>query len=726
MHAKILLFFIVVLFSVNSWGQISQGGIPLEMLSLKSASIPIVEMPIISNHLLIETAKIELYEANKLKPLKFAHTFKVNLSPENSGEWHKLSNGNYCWVLKIHSHNAKSINLIFDNFKLPENAKLFVFSEKENHTLGAFTSLNNKTSGKFAVAPVKGDEVTIQYEIPSKYLNEKHFAIKSVNHDFIGILDRNERRPLGIVAGACNIDINCDLGDDWNEVKNAVCRMIVDGTEICTGALINNTAEDQKPYVISAAHCYDEWEYAETTVYVFNYESPFCAPLDGDPINSVSGALMKAQFDSMDFALVELSLVPPPEFRPYYSGWERSVELPDSTVSIHHPQGDIKKIALDADQPVISDFNGDYAKNGFLKILRWEKGVTEAGSSGGPLFNMDQNLIGTLTGGIAVCGNPVRDYFERFSMSWDFKSDTTKQLKYWLDPLNTNDQTLNGNQFYAIEEACETFTNLNDNDTYKTVSLIESDEFSGYWGGTNSVGITEFVEQFSIYGNPQLSGISFGIGIIDLGNSNSTSEITIKVYNGDKLPETLIYSENILIKDLVEDAMNFIGFSEIVEPNDTFFVGFELSNMQSLDSFVVYQSLRPANTDNFLCFKQNNLWYNFEEENMGYNSMANVFELIACNIDDTVSDTPIVENPLEIYVFPNPADGVFNLKSGSKIIAENITVHNLIGQLVKIQTTNVNDFQIKINLTGNVPGVYFIRVHTTEGFVSRKVSFVPW
>ena len=76
----------------------------------------------------------------------------------------------------------------------------------------------------------------------------------------------------------------------------------------------------------------------------------------------------------------------------------------------------------------------NYTKNGFLRINRWDGGVTEAGSSGGPLFDTNNNIIGTLTGGQAKCGNPIYDYFERFSMSWDYKNDTAKQLKYWLDP----------------------------------------------------------------------------------------------------------------------------------------------------------------------------------------------------------------------------------------------------------------------------------------------------
>jgi len=726
MRTFLLIIFITLFLSVVSWGQISQGGLPREIVHLKSATVPVIEMPAFDFELLKKSAVVEQTDSNKLKPFKFAHAFDVSLTPANSGEWFVAENDIYCWKLKIRSKGAKSINLIFDHFELPNNARLFIYNEKENSVLGAFSSANNKSSGKFAVSPIAGDEITVQYEIPSKHLNDNHFEIIRVNHDFIGILKSDDRRPLGKTAGACNIDVNCELGYEWSEVKNSVCRMIVNGVELCSGALINNTAENQKPYILSAAHCYDKWEYAETTVYAFNYESPFCAPLDGDPTNSVSGALMKAQFDSLDFSLAELSLVPPPDFRPYFAGWERSVVLPDSTVCIHHPQGDIKKISMDEDAPVISDFDKPYTKNGFLKILRWDAGVTEAGSSGGPLLNMDKNIIGTLTGGAAYCDNPINDYFERFALSWNLNSDSAKQLKYWLDPLNTDTQTLAGKQFYKDEQLCGAFTNLNYDDKYELVTIDMTGPFAGYWGGTNSADITEFAEQFSISGNEQLSGISLGVGIIKTANSNSNSEITIKVYNGGKLPETLVYSKNILIKDLVEDAMNFIGFDEIIEPADTFFVGFELSNMLPLDSFVVYQSKRPANTENFFYFKDNNSWNNFKEISSGYNSIVNVFELVACNIDDSPSDTPIVDSPVEILVFPNPSNGILTLVAGKEIATENVSVVNLIGQNVSYKLSRINERKVEIDLAGNVPGIYFVRFNNGSNFVSKKVSFVPW
>jgi len=725
MRPFLFFFFVGLLLTQVGFGQISEGGQPQELVQLKSAVDRLVEMPVLNNRLLLKSSVAQQNDINNLKPFKFAHAFNVHFSPENSGQWYKTVNNQHCWELIIRSKGAKSINLIFENFVLPPTARLFIFNKQENHILGAFTMNNNKVSGKFAVSPVVGDEITIHYEVSNNYKYSLPFILKSVNHDFYGIVNSNNRRPMGEAAGECNVDINCDLGDKWGDVKNSVCRMIVNGVEICTGALLNNTSEDQKPYIISAGHCYDKWEYAETTVYAFNYESPFCAPLDGDPVHSISGAAMKAQFDSLDFALAELSLVPPPEYRPYYAGWDRTLDLQDSSATIHHPLGDIKKIAFDEDTPEFSDFNSKYTKNGFLKIQRWEEGVTEVGSSGGPLFNKEKHIIGTLTGGVATCSNPVLDYFQRFSLSWDYKSDSAKQLKYWLDPLNNKTQSLTGKQFYEDEEYCGAFTNLNDQDDYKMVEIDQSGEFAGYWGGTNNLGITEFVEKYSINGNEQLAGVSFGIGKIHKNNSETNSAITVKVYNGLTKPEAEIYYKEVRIRDLVDDAMNFIGFDEIVEPDDTFFVGFELSNISSQDSFIIYQSPRTADTENYFSFKQNDIWKNFAEENGGFSSMANVFELIACNIEDTINEIPD-DRFRDISVYPNPTSGQITLISNSEILLETVSVLNLIGQKVGIKMAQIGHNQLEINLSGNSPGVYFVRLKTSGGFVSKKVSFVPY
>jgi len=151
-----------------------------------------------------------------------------------------------------------------------------------------------------------------------------------------------------------------------------------------------------------------------------------------------------------------------------------------------------------------------------------------------------------------------------------------------------------------------------------------------------------------------------------------------------------------------------------------------LSNIQPLDSFVVYQSLRNANDQNSFCYLQNNVWYNFNEANTSKRAMANIFELVACNIADFSTDTPKVDNPLDIIVFPNPSNAKVTVEAGQDIPDNKIDVFNILGQKTGIKITRIGDRKVEIDLTGNTPGVYFVRFDTGQQIISRKISFVPW
>jgi hypothetical protein len=113
--------------------------------------------------------------------------------------------------------------------------------------------------------------------------------------------------------------------------------------------------------------------------------------------------------------------------------------------SIHHPWGFPKKISRYYSPIIESDFDDGTlrAKMSFWKIKQWDRGTTDNGSSGAPLFNSNHLLIGTLTGGSAECGFPYNDYFSKFSTAFG-DSDGSTNLKNWLDPVGSGVQVLEG------------------------------------------------------------------------------------------------------------------------------------------------------------------------------------------------------------------------------------------------------------------------------------------
>ena len=77
------------------------------------------------------------------------------------------------------------------------------------------------------------------------------------------IMPEVQEAPGADFSGACEVNINCEEGADWQEQKKGVIQMIQyirnkegeGGSYICTASLVNNTARDKKPYVLSAFHC---------------------------------------------------------------------------------------------------------------------------------------------------------------------------------------------------------------------------------------------------------------------------------------------------------------------------------------------------------------------------------------------------------------------------------------------------------------------------------------
>ena len=192
------------------------------------------------------------------------------------------------------------------------------------------------------------------------------------------------------------------------------------GAFICTGALINNTAEDKTPYFLSANHCYERTVGTANPANFsmrFNWISPnpVCAATTAstDAIDNftISSSTFRARNADSDVLLVEINNPIPVSWDVTYAGWDKTDTNPSFEVGIHHPSGDIMKVSRDDDgaTKTTSDgtdvwlIGGTSAGSG----NGWEIGVTEGGSSGSPLFDQNGRVIGQLFGGQAACSGTV-------------------------------------------------------------------------------------------------------------------------------------------------------------------------------------------------------------------------------------------------------------------------------------------------------------------------------
>ncbi|GEM_PF-7007569 len=437
-----VIFFII--FSSSAPGQITKDMFPYnydKRRATKSSFIKINKTRI-KNIRVFEpvTSKDSQY---RYKRGKFGESIDITINSNTDGKWYTGKNNYKIWETGIYAKDAKSIQVIFSNFELPKGGLLFIYNRDKTYYRGAFTSANNKLSKRLAIAPVKSDKIVVQYIHTDPLEDIPTLIIDKIVYDFLGVFDKEDK---GIFAsGSCNVNINCDEGSAYQDTKRSVARIFFDGY-YCTGALINNTNNDETPYFLTANHCISTEEVAKDAVFLFNYESPYCGSNNASSKHSISGSKLIATGanNRLDFTLLELSTTPPEQFQPYYLGWSSSENGNRYSSCIHHPSADIKKISIDYDSTKTSNYGSHFLTNSHWLIRKWDIGTTEGGSSGSPLLNKEGQIIGTLTGGEASCSYNFNDLYQKLSFAWNYYEAPENQLKFWLDPGNSGIESFEG------------------------------------------------------------------------------------------------------------------------------------------------------------------------------------------------------------------------------------------------------------------------------------------
>ena len=429
-----ILFF--VFYRVSS--QISVPGTPESFLLLtkKAADIPLLMLNA------IDTSKLLAEDRNFEIPNRYGVVQQMSIDIKTEGVKTKIEGKGYIWQYEVNSLQASSLGISFGKFHLPDRSRVFIYNEAHSLILGAFTSLNNNSLQQLTIADFPGQHVIIEYFEPLDPAFPGQLVITSVTQAYKNL-------PK---AASSRIDINCTAGESWQDVKHAVCRMTFHDTQFsyfCTGFLVNNVREDGTPYFQTANHCISSNTEATTLVTYFNYENSSCTSSDASLAQTLSGATLKATNSYTDFTLLLLNEYPPASYQPYYTGWDASSRIPKKGTCIHHPAGGAKCIAVDDNAP--SNYNSTIQWTGDNNAVistsvanthwrvQFDVGQIEGGSSGSPLLDDNQRVIGQLHG-----GTPTNDYYGKFSLSWNHASSGSSQLKSWLDPDNSGVLFMNG------------------------------------------------------------------------------------------------------------------------------------------------------------------------------------------------------------------------------------------------------------------------------------------
>lgn len=430
----------------------------LEQSTDNKAQIPVVTMPMLDMEKLF---KEDEEDEKKEIPPRFGYPHKVNYDLNNSGIWRRLPNGDKIWQLNVVCPEALTINFLYDKFWLPEGGKFFIYTKDRKHSIGAFTSRNNKGDREnirgFATGRVHGDDVILEYYQPKEVVSDAIISIDYVVHGYRDIYLRS--------GTTCQVGVNCADGQPWQNEKKAVAVILVQGHRTATGELVNTTYQNQAPVFLTANHNInllggDAQNNPNLDCYSFewNYETLGCEYSYNDLTESIttSGATILANDSLLDFALLRLTEDPQYllNYTPYYLGWDRTGLSGSPGVCIHHPHVITKKIATVASQPVSTTYKGyTELSNGAYWKVTWATtncghGVVDVGSSGSALLSGEHKVLGQLRGGFANCEDSINapDWYGKLSVSWTNNNNSSiyRRLDYWLDPLNTGIQTIEG------------------------------------------------------------------------------------------------------------------------------------------------------------------------------------------------------------------------------------------------------------------------------------------
>ncbi len=420
-----------------------------DVLSAQSASAQMEEaVPImVQNAELFEgVLQAERLSISGLRGSLPDHFFAISVLNQWSKDIQKVAIGDRAAVFVVFEAETDSdLMAMVDPRYLEEGEILFFYSKDDNRYLSwsekAEMQLSQGRSGK----------VVLEWNGSVDRMEELDFSVLLRNLYLEFNSGRSGETGFG-KSWDCHININCPEGENFNEVKDGVVRIMVvveEGVGFCSGALVNNTAEDHTPYVLTAFHCmdgytpiFDQWRFD------FFYEGNVCPDPSEEPeFRSLIGSEYRAGHFESDFMLLEITESIPPDFTVPFLGWDRREDYkPANTAILQHPAADIKKVALYSNLIQVHNNN-----------IFWDNGVTtppqshyrqnltsgtfQPGSSGGPLVSPEGRIMGQLHG-----GNPSCHHFIAYSgilfYSWDLGDGPHERLRDWLDPLNTGQEIL--------------------------------------------------------------------------------------------------------------------------------------------------------------------------------------------------------------------------------------------------------------------------------------------
>lgn len=400
----------------------------------------------------IDVSKVRA-EQNRQGRNKFAEPVPTDINPLGLGRWENQEVFSVM-RLKITAVKAFSISVTFDKLTLSPNAELYLYNTDRTVITGLVTSKENiSKDGLWSSNVFQGNAIILELKVPTNEIKENQMHIRQILYGLTP--DRDLTRKDSLTgpgfgqSGNCNVNAICD--PTWDVERRAIAQVVDQQGNLFSAALIMNTCAINRAFLLTADHCVVDGNgnvvNQDGSTFEFLWFSPTCTPTTNTSNTLLfNGATIKSRWAQTDFALLQLKQSVPANSNLTFWGWSRSNTPPNSSVAIHHPEGDIMKIAHDFDPAVVGNV-GTFTNTAWRVVL--DAGSVEEGSSGSPLIDAaTHRVVGQLFSSTQSWNSPCNTgqggtNSGRFDLPWNGGGTQATRLLDFLDPSASGAMTTN-------------------------------------------------------------------------------------------------------------------------------------------------------------------------------------------------------------------------------------------------------------------------------------------
>ena len=350
------------------------------------------------------------------------------------------------WTGTFRSAGATAVRLGLTNVDFPDGSELYAFGA-HGHVYGPYTNGDVNETGEFWTNSVVGETISLQFHMPVsirslRAMRSAPFSISELAHigDRFAFGATSPEKAFCAWNDSCIINASCaSIPSAVQPAEDGVAYLLYTvggGTYLCTGGLLNDTANSGTPYLLTANHCFSSSSSASSLEAYFQWTvgcGSSCGSQYFPPgsVPVVNGSSLLATSSNTDFTLVQLNSAAPSGST--FLGWTTSPVAFSSGTNLYrisHPAGSPQAYS---EQSVNTSAGtcGTLPRGDFI-YSDATLADTEGGSSGSPVVNGSGQVVGQLFGACGAtpsttCDNDDRTVDGAFAVTYS-------SVSQWLDP----------------------------------------------------------------------------------------------------------------------------------------------------------------------------------------------------------------------------------------------------------------------------------------------------